>query len=82
MQELDLEALLLRLELDDVSDRDDPDHLALVVDDRQVSDRRSVITAMHSSIDVCGVTTISGEDMISRTGVPSSVRPSTVTRRR
>jgi hypothetical protein len=24
---------------------------------------------MHSSIDVCGVTTISGEDMISRTAV-------------
>ena len=34
VQELDLEALLLRLELDDVPDRDDANHPALVVDDR------------------------------------------------
>jgi hypothetical protein len=34
VQELDLEALLLRFELDDVSDRDDAHYLALVVDDR------------------------------------------------
>ena len=46
------------------------------------SPQTTVISAMHSSIDVCGVITISGEDMISRTEVPSSVRPSTATRRR
>jgi hypothetical protein len=34
VQELDLEALLLRLELDDVPDRDDAHHPAPVVDDR------------------------------------------------
>jgi hypothetical protein len=34
VQELDLEALLLRLELDDVSDRNDAHHAAPVVDDR------------------------------------------------
>jgi hypothetical protein len=34
VQELDLEALLLRLELDDVPDRDDAHDPALVVDDR------------------------------------------------
>ncbi len=34
VQELDLETLLLRLELDDVSDRDDAHHAAPVVDDR------------------------------------------------
>ena len=34
VQELDFEALLLRLELDDVPDRDDAHYLALVVDDR------------------------------------------------
>jgi hypothetical protein len=34
VQELDLEALLLRLELDDVPDRDDAHNPALIVDDR------------------------------------------------
>jgi hypothetical protein len=34
VEELDLEALLLRLELDDVPDRDDANHPTLVVDDR------------------------------------------------
>ena len=80
-QVLDLEALLLRGELDEVADRDDADDLA-VVDDRDVTDAPSVIGAMHSSTVVCGVATISGAEMISPTAVSSSVRPSSVTRRR
>src|SRR5262245_13171442 len=43
---------------------------------------RSVITAMHSSIDVSGVTTTSGDDITSRTAIVSSSRRSSAIRRR
>ena len=43
---------------------------------------RSVMTAMHSSIGVSGLTYTRGVDMMSRTGVVRSSRPWSVTRRR